>query len=116
MSYAACYAGVAPLRSEIDRLRGWVLLEFGAPWCGHCRVAQKAVEAVLEEYSCLQHVKIEDGKGQPLGRSFSVKLWPTVILLKDGEEAERIVRPTEVHDLQAIRRALGKPHPGCTQA
>ena len=39
-------------------------------------------------------LKVEDGRGKPLGRSFKVKLWPTLIFLKDGVEVERLVRPT----------------------
>jgi thioredoxin 1 len=43
----------------------------------------------------VKHVKIGDGKGKPLGRSFTVKLWPTLIVLKDGREVARVVRPTD---------------------
>ena len=37
---------------------------------------------------------VEDGKGRRLGRSYRVKLWPTVIFLRDGVEVDRVVRPT----------------------
>ena len=42
----------------------------------------------------MAHIKVEDGPGQRLGRSFGVKLWPTLVFLKDGREIERLVRPT----------------------
>ncbi|SET28005.1 thioredoxin 1 [Nitrosospira multiformis] len=51
----------------------------------------------------MRHIRIEDGKGRRLGRSFGVKLWPTLIFLKDGKEMARLVRP-ENSDL--IQRAL----------
>jgi thioredoxin 1 len=38
-------------------------------------------------------MKVEDGQGRPLGRSFRVKLWPTLIFLRDGKEIARLVRP-----------------------
>ena len=41
----------------------------------------------------MQHIKVEDGPGQPLGRSYRVKLWPTLIFLRDGQEVARLVRP-----------------------
>ena len=44
----------------------------------------------------------EDGAGRRLGRYFSVKLWPTLILLKNGEELGRVIRPTDVKAVQEL--------------
>lgn len=88
------YTPQSPERSEIDALPGPTLLEFGANWCGHCQAAQAPLHAALAEYAALRHLKIEDGPGRALGRSFRVKLWPTLIFLQDGREVARLVRPT----------------------
>ncbi len=53
----------------------------------------------------LQHIKIEDGPGRRLGRSFRIKLWPTLVFLRDGVELARVVRPTSV---AAIGEALAR--------
>jgi thioredoxin 1 len=87
------YAEEAPTLEQVSALSGYALLEFGAPWCGHCQAAQPAVQKVLAEHSDLPHIKIYDGKGEPLGRAFRVKLWPTFIMLHDGKEVARLVRP-----------------------
>ena len=89
------YTPEATSRNEIDRLRDAVVLDFGTNWCGHCQRAQPLVDAVFALHAGLQHLKIEDGSGRPLGRSFSVKLWPTLIFLRDGVELARLVRPGE---------------------
>lgn len=52
------------------------------------------VDAALSEHPEVPVVWVEDGKGRPLGRSFRVKLWPTLIFLQDGAEVARVVRPT----------------------
>ena len=57
----------------------------------------------------MRHLKIADGPGQPLGRSFSVKLWPTPIFQKDGKALSRLVRPAAV---EAITEALAQIDPG----
>lgn len=99
------YAANAPARAEIDALEGPAVIEFGAPWCGYCQTAQPALAAALNEYARVQHIKIEDGPGRRLGRTFGVKLWPTLIFLSNGREVARLVRPdTE----QAIRAALAQ--------
>ncbi len=89
-------------RDQIDASKGLCLLQFGIDTCGHCQAAKPAVEAALAKRPDIAHFKVEDGRGRPLGRSFTVKLWPTLILLQDGKEIGRIVRPTtlaEVNDL-----------------
>jgi thioredoxin 1 len=96
------YGEDAPTLEQVSELTGDALLEFGAPWCGHCQAAEPAVREVLIEHSKLRHIKIFDGKGKRLGRAFRVKLWPTLILLRDGKEVARLVRPLladEVHQL-----------------
>ena len=55
----------------------------------------------------LRHLKIEDGRGRPLGRSFRVKLWPTLVMLQDGQEVGRVVRPTSVSEIGDVLARLG---------
>ena len=102
-SVSTKWQAIEPTRAEIDAGRGPLLLEFGSPTCGHCRAALPLVEQVLGEHAPVMHLKIADGPGQPLGRSFKVKLWPTLVFLHDGEEVARLVRPRE---LAPLRRAM----------
>lgn len=105
MTYAPHFEAVEPARYEMDTLEGPTVLEFGAPWCGYCQSAAPLIEQAFQVHSQVRHIKIEDGRGRPLGRSFRVKLWPTLIFLANGVEQERLVRPT---DADAIRSALAR--------
>jgi thioredoxin 1 len=80
-------------RAEVEALPGPVVLDFGADWCGHCQAARPHVAAALGHFPGVRHVAIADGKGRPLGRSFGVKLWPTLVFLRDGQIVETLVRP-----------------------
>lgn len=102
---AAPYDTAQPERSAIDAMPGVVALDFGANWCGYCRAAEPLIDAALAGYPAARHLKVEDGPGRPLGRSFRIKLWPTVVVLKDGQEVARIVRPV---DADAVRAALAQ--------
>lgn len=93
MSYQATHLTTTPSRETVDHFKGAVLLEFGTPWCGHCARAQPLIEAALQAHGDVVHLKIEDGPGRPLGRGYGVKLWPTLVFLKDGAELARLVRP-----------------------
>lgn len=96
-----------PSRAEIDALEGPVVVEFGARWCGYCRAVQAPLATVLARHPEVRHVKIEDGPGQPLGRSFGVKLWPTLVFLRDGREVQRLVRPPGAAPISAALAAIG---------
>ena len=99
MAVNTIYAEIEPVRTEIDALRGPTVVEFGSPTCGHCRAAQPLIAAAFERHpgvhrTEVRHIKIADGSGRRLGRSFKVKLWPTLVFLRDGGEITRLVRPT----------------------
>lgn len=82
-----------PTREDVDRMAGPVVLEFGADWCPHCQAIQPFLTEELAKHPEVRHLRIEDGKGKPLGRSFRVKLWPTLVFLRDGQVVGQLVRP-----------------------
>ncbi|GLX14085.1 thiol reductase thioredoxin [Pseudomonas straminea] len=103
------YNATAPTPAEVQAMPGMTLLEFGTDWCGHCQAAQPLIAKVLADYPEVQHLKIEDGSGRPLGRSLRVKLWPTLVLLRDGVEVTRLVRPTNVSVIEeALEQLVGE--------
>ncbi len=103
------YATEEPRREDVDRLDGPTLIEFGSPYCGHCRRVQPLIAAAMAAHPSLRHLKIFDGPGQPLGRSFRVKLWPTLVFYANGEEQARLVRPESTSDIAAALAAID-PH------
>jgi len=105
MAFTDTFSEIEPARTDIDSLAGPAVLEFGTGWCGYCRAAQPLIETALADHPQVRHIKVEDGKGRPLGRSFRVKLWPTLVFLRDGREVARLVRPG---DSAAIRDALSQ--------
>jgi thioredoxin 1 len=103
MAYNATYAEHEPARADVDVSPGITVLEFGAPWCPHCIAAQPLLEAALAARDDVRHLKIEDGPGRLLGRSYRIKLWPSVLILRDGEERARVVRPaTQAEVVRAL--------------
>jgi thioredoxin 1 len=98
----------APSREEIDGSRGPLLLEFGTPWCGHCRALAPRVAALLDRHPQVRHVKVEDGPGRSLGRSFEVRLWPNLVFLRDGQVVRQLARPGHEQLDEAFGELLGE--------
>jgi thioredoxin 1 len=63
------------------------------------------IAAAFADHASVRHIRVADGSAKRLGRSFGVKLWPTLVFLKDGKEIARLVRPT---DAAAIQQAFSE--------
>jgi len=96
------YLEQAPTSEQLSEMLGNVIVEFGVPECPHCQLTQPMLQTVLSVHPELTHIKIYDGKGKALGRSFNVKLWPTLIFLQDGKEIDRLVRPLNVDEIDQL--------------
>ena len=109
MAFDSDYGKPEPRREEIDRLPGPVLLEFGTAWCGYCQAIQRPLEALLASFPEVRHIKVEDGKGRPLGRSFGVKLWPNLVFLRDGQVIMQLARPQQEEVRQGLESITTDP-------
>jgi thioredoxin 1 len=105
MGLSTRYTAAEPSREEVERIAGPAVLEFGSPTCGFCMAAQPAIASAFAEHEDVQHIKIADASGRRLGRSFGIKLWPTLVFLREGSEVTRLVRPREA---APIRDALAR--------
>lgn len=105
MGMATDYGAKEPSREDVDALPGATVLEFGSPWCGYCRMAQPHIAQAFSGHEGVRHIKVADASGRRLGRSFKVKLWPTLVFMRDGAEVARLVRPG---DAAAIADALSR--------
>lgn len=104
MQYA--YLPETITRDEVDALPGATVLQFGTDWCGYCRAAEPAIASVLGKADGVRHLLVEDGKGRPLGRSYRVTLWPTLVFLAEGREVARVVRPWDTSELDLAMERL----------
>jgi thioredoxin 1 len=105
MAFESNYADQEPTRAAIDQTPGPLLLEFGTAWCGYCRSLQPQLAALLAQHPEVKHIKVEDGPGRPLGRSFGVKLWPNFVFLRDGQVLRQLARPA-LSDVRASLQSL----------
>jgi thioredoxin len=92
-------------RAAVDRLEGATVVEFGTNWCGFCQRAEPLIDKAFEGHAGMRRIRVEDGQGRLLGRTFKVRLWPTLVFMRDGKEVARVVRPNGVDE---ITRAIGQ--------
>lgn len=95
-----------PTRAEIDDSKGPVLIEFGASWCPYCQALAPKLAGLLRDYPGICHIKVEDGPGRLLGRSFRVKIWPNLVFLRDGQVIQQLARPEDEEVTQGLKAIL----------
>ena len=106
------YLTNGPTRAELDAMPGPVVVEFGTGWCGFCQAAQRHIDAAFADFPGVVRIRIEDGKGRPTGRSYGIKLWPTLVFLANGRETTRVVRPTDASSVGRPLAELAAAAPG----
>ena len=108
MPFESDTAANEPTREEVDRLRGPVIVEFGADWCPHCQALAPRLRDALAAHPEIRHIKIADGRGKRLGRSFRVKVWPNLVFMRDGKLMSQHARPSDVELEEGIRSIVSE--------
>jgi thioredoxin 1 len=68
------------------------LVDFWAPWCFPCRMIAPTIEELAKDYEGRAVVaKINTDENGELAQSLGIQGIPTIILFKDGQEADRVV-------------------------
>jgi len=72
--------------------KGYVIIDFGATWCGPCKLLEPRLETVSRSFrKKINFFKMDLDESPLTAKMMGVSTVPTVILLKDGVEVDRFV-------------------------
>ena len=79
-----------------------VLLDFWATWCGPCRMVSPIVDEIAEERDDIKVGKINVDEQGELAQKFRIVSIPTLVVMKDGQIANKAVGAMPKEDILAL--------------
>ncbi len=67
---------------------GIVLVDFYADWCGPCKMLAPILETLASKHSKVKVLKVNVDEEQELAMKYSIMAIPTLIVYKDGKQAD----------------------------
>jgi thioredoxin 1 len=91
--------------NEITRKHPLVLIDFWAAWCGPCQALAPTIEELAKEYAGRILVgKLDVDENPQTAECFQVFSIPTMLIMKNGEETDRIVGCVQKKYIEAALR------------
>jgi thioredoxin 2 len=79
-----------------------VVVDFWAPWCGPCRMVSPALESLARKHAGrLKLVKLNVDEAPDVGARYGVQGIPLLVLVRDGNEVDRLVGAVPEHQIEA---------------
>lgn len=85
---------------------GVTLVDFFATWCGPCKMLSPIIEELSAEADGFSVYKVDIDECEDLAMDFSVMSVPTLIVFKNGEEAERMIGVRSKADILNVIRSV----------
>ena len=89
-------------QSEVVQSDKPVLLDFWAEWCGPCRMVSPIVDQIADERSDIKVGKINVDEQPELAQQFRIISIPTLVVMKDGQIANKAVGAMPKEEILAL--------------
>ncbi len=85
---------------EVLKSEKIVLVDFYTNWCSSCQKLSPVLEEMAKERKDIKIVKIDADTEPDLIKKYEIQGYPTVVLIKDGEEKDRILGYMEKQEIE----------------
>jgi len=87
-----------------DLESGVCAVKFSAEWCGPCKRMEPTVEKLETEFPTAKFIKVDIDEEPALAQKYKVRMVPTILIVKDGQEISRVTGMSLIEPLRKIFR------------
>jgi len=88
--------------------KGFVAIKFGASWCAPCKMVSVSFDKMKNEFDSIEFTSVDVDEDPGLAKKFRIRSVPTVILVRDGQEVDRLLGSVKIEALRKSLRNLSK--------
>lgn len=93
------------VNNEADFLESGVCaVKFSAAWCGPCKRMEPTVEALESEFTTAKFMSVDIDTTPDIAQKYKIRAIPTILIMKDGQEVNRVTGLTLIEPLRKIFR------------
>jgi len=82
----------ADFAAQVEEASELVVVDFGAAWCGPCRMMAPTVDALAQEYAGrVKVVTMDSDENQRTVTKYNVRSLPTFLFFKDGKPVDQVI-------------------------
>ncbi len=90
--------------SDFQVSSGLYLVKFWATWCGPCKRMEPTIKQLESEFNMIKFLSVDIDQTPTLAQKYRIKTIPTLLLIKDGTEINRIVGLSLIDPLRKALR------------
>jgi len=92
--------------SDFDVDKGFFAVKFEATWCMPCKSYTPIINKLDDEFDDVSFITVDIDVVPELAQRFKVKTLPTLILIKDGDEVDRILGKSKITPVRSKLKKL----------
>lgn len=99
---AIIHTNETSFQHDVLEVKGTVLVDFWASWCGPCRMLSPVLEEFAANHPDISVVKVNVDENMALAAAFQVESIPTVLVVRNGQIVNKSIGYVSLPELEKL--------------